>query len=136
MRTRHDAAVALDGAVALFCAASGSELNRAKTQGLLFGSEASFEGLDPALQVTFSSHAGQVKHLGVYVGHDAAACSERMYDRIISGLRMRVGHWSARRLSFLGRAHVAKQVLGPLCGIMPPLCGLRAHRWSALWPSS
>ena len=35
-----------------------------------------------------------------------------MYDRIISCLRMRVGHWSARRLSFLGRVHVAKQVLG------------------------
>ena len=25
---------------------------------------------------------------------------------------MRVGHWSAKRLSFLGRAYVAKQVLG------------------------
>ena len=35
-----------------------------------------------------------------------------MYERLISGLHMRVGHWSAKRLSFLGRAHVAKQVLG------------------------
>ena len=112
VRTRHDAAIALDGPIALFCAASGSDLNRAKTQGLLFGSEAHFEGLDEALGVTFSAHAGQVRHLGVFVGHDAAACSQRMYDRIISGLRMRVGHWAARRLSFLGRAHVAKQVLG------------------------
>ena len=112
VRTRQDAAIALDGPVALFCAASGSAVNRAKSQGLLFGSEAAFEGLDASLGVTFASHAAQVKHLGIYIGHDSVACSHRMYDRLIEGLRLRVGHWSARRLSFLGRVHVAKQVLG------------------------
>ena len=57
-------------------------------------------------------HGGQAKHLGVHIGHDAAACSHAIYERLISGLRMRVEHWSAKRLSFLRCAHVAKQVLG------------------------
>ena len=110
--TRAGAASAVNGPVATFCAASGSSLNRAKSAGLLFGPEAAFHGVDPELQVEFKSHGGMAKHLGVYVGHEADACNDRMYDRLISGLRMRVGHWSAKRLSFLGRVHVAKQVLG------------------------
>ena len=112
VRSRLDAQVVLDGPLSTFCAASNSAVNRAKSQGLLFGAEAAFEGVDPVLGVHFSSNGGQAKHLGVYVGHDASACSHRMFLRIISGLRMRVGHWSAQRLSFLGRVHVAKQVLG------------------------
>ena len=112
VRSRADARVALDGPVALYCAASNSLLNRAKSLGLLFGAEATFEGVDENIGVPFSSHGGQVKHLGIYIGHDADACNVRMFDRLIAGLRMRVGHWSAKRLSFLGRAHVAKQVLG------------------------
>ena len=112
VRTRQDAGVALDGPVALYCAASNSALNRSKSQGLLLGSEVGFEGLDPNLGVPFVPPGGSVKHLGVEVGTDMVACAHVMFGRIISGLLQRVGHWSARRLSFLGRVHVAKQVLG------------------------
>ena len=112
VRTRRDAALALDGPVALYCAASNSRLNRSKSQGLLLGSAAGFEGMDTALGVPFVPHGGRVKHLGVELGRDMAACSVAMFDRLTSGLLSRVGHWSARCLSFLGRVHVAKQVLG------------------------
>ena len=112
VRTRQDAGLALDGPVALYCAASSSSLNRSKSQGLLLGTAESFEGVDDALGVPFVPRGGFVKHLGVEIGRDRAACSHAMFGRLISGLLERVGHWSARRLSFLGRVHVAKQVLG------------------------
>ena len=112
VRARCDAGIALDGPVTLYCAASNSAVNRSKSQGLLLGCEAGFEGLDQSLGVPFVPHGGSIKHLGVQVGRDLSACSHAMYERIISGLLQRVGHWSARRLSFLGRVHVAKQVLG------------------------
>ena len=74
-----------------YWAASNASLDRFQSQGLLFGSKATFSGLNLALGMD-SCRMGRVWHLGICVGRDAAACSYAMFQSIIAGLRMKVGN--------------------------------------------
>ena len=60
--------MALDQGVGLFYAASGAKLNGAKTQGMLLGAAADFQGLDEGTGVTFGGQDDQVRHLGIFGG--------------------------------------------------------------------
>ncbi|BDA49663.1 LINE-1 retrotransposable element ORF2 protein [Coccomyxa sp. Obi] len=81
-----DAQVILDTTVDLHCAATGSKLQRSKSQGLGLGSFSHLEGPDAATGVTFVAQDASVKHLGVPLS----------------------------RLSLLVRAYVAKQLLASM----------------------
>ncbi len=96
----HDAAVALTEGVQVFCAATGSRLNTGKSQGLLLGPAAGFEGPDPLTGITFVARHQPIRHLGVLLGTDAARCRDLMFTSIIAGIRRRAAHWSAHCLSF------------------------------------
>ena len=111
VRSREDAQVALTHTVSLFCAATGASLNRSKSQGLMLGSNPNFSGLDPLTGITFQGPDSPVRHLGILIGHDPQLCAATMYSRIQISLSQAVSLWSAWKLSFLRRVHVAKQAL-------------------------
>ncbi len=113
-RTPAGVAVALDSSVALHCSASGARLNRPKSKGLLFGAAApagDAAHVCAASGVTFPPVQEPIRHLGVHLGRDAAAASQRTFGVMLGRVRSAAVHWSQHRLSHLGRAHVAKQVL-------------------------
>ena len=57
---------------------------------------------------------GRMTRFGTWaslVGRNPRACAQRMFAQRIAILRDRVDHWTSRSLRFMGRVHVAKQVL-------------------------
>ena len=107
-----DAQLALNSSVALFCAATGSQLNVAKSQAFLVQAQPLASATVAALPgIAFITAQQTIKHLGVRLGYDMQAACSQTFGAIYHAICSKIRHWSARGLSFLGRAHVAKQVL-------------------------
>ena len=111
LRTRADVSTALQGSIQLFCAASGSQVNPHKSQGLVLGPGDNFSGVDMASGIPFSERGTSVRHLGVRLSTDPAQAAQEMYTPILASVRSTARHWASRQLTQLGRVHVAKQVL-------------------------
>ena len=107
-----DAQVALDSSIALFCAATCSQLNVSKSRGFLIQAQPLASASVAALpSISFITGQQTIKHLGVLLGYDMQAASHQQFTGIYYAISAKVRHWAARGLSFLGRVHVAKQVL-------------------------
>ena len=107
-----DAQVALDSSIALFCSATCSQLNVSKSQGFLVQTQPLASATVPALpSIDFITGQQTIKHLGVLLGYDMRAACQRTFATIAAAISTKIRHWAARGLSFLGRVHVAKQVL-------------------------
>ncbi len=62
--------------------------------------------------ISFITGQQTIKHLGVLLGYDMQAASHQQFTGIYHAISAKVRHWAARGSgSFLGRVHVAKQVL-------------------------
>ncbi|BDA47098.1 Transposon TX1 uncharacterized 149 kDa protein [Coccomyxa sp. Obi] len=109
-----DAQVILDTTVDLHCAATGSKLQRSKSQGLGLGSFSHLEGPDAATGITFEAQDASVKHLGVPLSRQPEAVATALYSAILRKVEIRIARWSGFRLSLLGRAYVAKQLLASM----------------------
>jgi exonuclease III len=111
LRTRADVSAALQGSIHLFCAASGSQVNPHKSQGLILGPGDDFSGVDPASGIPFSERGASVRHLGVRLSTNPSRAAREMFTPILAAIRSTASHWASRQLTQLGRVHVAKQVL-------------------------
>ncbi|BDA47893.1 probable LINE-1 retrotransposable element ORF2 protein at N-terminal half [Coccomyxa sp. Obi] len=110
----RDAQVILDTTVDLHCAATGSKLQRSKSQGLGLGSFSHLEGPDAATGVTFAAQDASVKHLGVPLSRQPEIAATALYTAILKKVESKIARWSGFRLSLLGRAYVAKQLLASM----------------------
>ena len=107
-----DAQIALDDSVALFCAATCSQLNVSKSAGFLVQAQPLASPTVAALPgINFITGQQTVQHLGVRLGYDMRAACQQTFTGIYHAISARIRHWAARGLSFLGRVHVSKQVL-------------------------
>ncbi len=107
-----DAQAALDSSIAMFCAATCSQLNISKSRGFLVQAQPLALASMAALpKISFITGQQTIKHLGVLLGYDMQAASHKQFTGINRAISAKVRHWAARGLSFLGRVHVAKQVL-------------------------
>ena len=61
--------------------------------------------------ITFGAASTSIRHLGIPLSTDLDATATALYTDILQRLQARIARWSGFRLSLLGRAHVAKQVL-------------------------
>ena len=103
--------MAIDTSIGLFCAASCSQLNASKSQAFLVQSQPPASATFSAMpSISFITGQQTSKHLGVRLGYDMPAACIQTFSSIHQAIRAKVRHWSARG-SFLGRVHVAKQVL-------------------------
>lgn len=111
-RSLQDGLTCLNTSVALFSAASAAKVSLPKTKALLLGPAArDFPGgLHPSGIVCVKDGEPLI-HLGIPLGRGVQQARDRMFDGILGKIRRHVGHWSAQQLSFLGRVHVARQVL-------------------------
>jgi hypothetical protein len=117
LHSPQDVAVVLSpgGSVGLHCRASGGALQRAKCQGLCVGPH---PALDPVTRVCgvcgvrFPPEQEPLKHLGIYLGTDAAAASAASWAKLLHRIQQTALLWREHPLSWLGRAYLAKQVLG------------------------
>ena len=108
----RDAQTAIDTSIGLFCAASCSQLNTNKSQAFLVQSRPLASASVSALpSISFITGKQTVKHLGVGLEYDMSAACHQTFTGIHQAIKAKAKHWSARGLSFLGRVHVAKQVL-------------------------
>ncbi|BDA44222.1 hypothetical protein COCOBI_05-4060 [Coccomyxa sp. Obi] len=55
-----------------------------------------------------------VKHLGVPLSRQPEAAATALYSAILRKVEVRIARWSGFRLSLLGRAYVAKQLLASM----------------------
>ena len=107
-----DAQMAIDSSIALFCSSRCSQLNANKSQGFLVQAQPLSSATVSALPgISFITGQQTVKHLGVRLGYDMQAACHQTFIGIYHAIKAKVCHWSACGLSFLGRVHVAKQVL-------------------------
>ena len=107
-----DAQIALDSSVALFCAATCSQLNVSKSAGFLVQAQPLTSSTVAALpSISFITGQQTIKHLGVRLGYDMQAACQQTFSGIYHAISAKIKHWAARGLSFLGRVHVSKQVL-------------------------
>ena len=111
LRTRADVSTALQGSINLFCAASVSQVNPHKSQGLVLGPGDDFSGVDTASGIPYSERGASIRHLGVRLSTDPVRAAQEMYTPILAAIRNTARHWASRQLTQLGRVHVAKQVL-------------------------
>jgi len=106
------AQAALDSSIALFCVATCSQLNVSKSRGFLVQAQPLASASVAALpSISFITGQQTIKHLGVLLGYDMHAASHQQFTGIYHAISAKVRDWAARGLSFLGRVHVAKQVL-------------------------
>jgi hypothetical protein len=112
-KTAAGAAVALQEAVHPFGAASNARLQVAKTHGMLLGpGSLGAHGVEAATGVAFVGEQEHVRHLGLLLSAGAqAAATRRMFEQRLLAVRLRIRDWCRFGLSYLGRLHVAKQVL-------------------------
>ena len=127
LRTRADVSTALQGNINLFCAASGSQVNPHKSQGLVLGPGDDFSGVDTATSgIPYSERGASVRHLGVRLSTDPA--------------QPVLATSSIHRLTCLRAppqdAHCPSRLLVcPSLGSRPTTCRL-VHRHSLLRPSA
>lgn len=101
----------LNSSVDLHCQATGSKLQRSKSQGLGLGAASHLTGVEPVTGVTFTAAGESIRHLGIPLQRDADAAAAQLYDSILERLNTRIARWSGFHLSLLGRSYVAKQAL-------------------------
>ena len=106
-----DAAAMLAGSISLHCQATGARMQTAKSTGMGIGSLQHLAGPDAATGITFSAAGSATTHLSTSLSTDPDAAARSLYTDILQRLNRRIARWSGSRLSLLGRAHVAKQVL-------------------------
>ena len=106
-RSPSDAQKDLASRVGLHCAATGARLQHSKSQALGLGSLSHLTGPDPVT-------GGSVKHLGIPLSNQPAAAATAFHTAIVTEVEARIARWSGFRLSMLGRAYVAKQVLASM----------------------
>lgn len=106
---------ALDLAVVPFSRATNARLNVSKSHGVLLGghdSEAARLVAEAVTGVPFLAPEQHVRHLGVLLSvGDPEGARKAMFAKRRAGVQLRVRSWSRFDLSYLGRLHVAKQVL-------------------------
>ena len=111
-KKKKDAQVAIDTSIGLFCAASCSQLNANKSQAFLVQSQPlASTTVDALPSISFITGQQTVRHLGVCLGYDMSTACHQTFAGIHQAIKAKARHWSARGLSFLGRVHVAKQVM-------------------------
>lgn len=114
-KTPSGAAAALELAVQPFSRATNARLNTAKSQGLLLGGHDSEQARVVAQGLTgvpFVPPGQHLRHLGVLLSvGDPAGARKAMFAKRLAGVQFRVRNWARFDLSYLGRLHVAKQVL-------------------------
>ena len=90
-------------------------MNVSKSQGMLLGladSVARREQAQAAVGVPFVAPGDHTRHLGVLLSAgDAVGAAKAMFAKRRAGVFLRVRSWARFNLSYLGRVHVAKQVL-------------------------
>ena len=106
-----DAAAILAGSISLHCQATGARMQTAKSTGMGIGCLQHLTGPDVDTGITFSAAGSAITHLGIPLSTDPDAAARTLYTAILQRLDRRIARWSGFRLSLLGRAHVAKQVL-------------------------
>jgi exonuclease III len=111
LRTRNDISVALSGSVHLYCQASGSSLNVAKSHGLELGNPSAISGLDTDCGMPFAARGESIRHLGIRLNTTPLTGETETFTSILGAVRATASHWAARNLTMIGRIHVAKQVL-------------------------
>lgn len=111
LASRGEVKKAIDGSLALFCRASGSQLNASKSKAMLIGPAPQFEGRDPDTDILYVARGDCVRHLGVQLSTDTGLATKRTYSGLEASVRAATQHWSAKQLTYLGRVHVAKQAL-------------------------
>lgn len=113
----QDVAAALQGPVQDFCLASNARVSRPKSKGMMFGDLSSIDPLTrecSVCQVPFPSPQEPIRHLGVHLGTDVEAAINKTFGALLAKVKGAALHWSQFELSWLGRAHVAKQVLAAM----------------------
>jgi len=107
-----DAQAALDSSIARFCAATCSQLNVSKSRGFLVQARPlASASLAASPSISFITGQETIKHLGGFLGYDMQADSHQLFTSLYHAISAKGRHWAARGLLFLGRVHVAKQVL-------------------------
>ena len=106
-----DVAALLTGSISLHCQATGTRMQTANPTGVGIGSLQHLAGPDAATGIAFSTAGSATTHLGILLSTDPDAAARSLYTDILQRLDRRIARWSGFRLSLLGRAHVAKQVL-------------------------
>ena len=61
--------------------------------------------------LTFAAQDASVKHLGVPLSRQPDIAATALYTAILEKVEAKIARWSGFRLSLLGRAYVAKQLL-------------------------
>jgi hypothetical protein len=70
------------------------------------------QGLEPTTQVAFIAPDAHVRHLGILISAaDQAAATREMFVKRLAAVRLHIRSWSRFSLTYLGRLHIAKQVL-------------------------
>ena len=114
-KTPQGAAVALQQGVVPFGRASGAVVNVSKSLGMLLGmtdSEEVREQAQVVVGVPFVAPEAHTRHLGILLSPgDVAGAAKAMFAKRRAGVLLRVRAWARFNLSYLGRVHVAKQVL-------------------------
>ena len=85
-----DAQVILDTTVDLHCAATGSKLQRSKSQGLGLGRFSHLEGPDAATGVHFVAQGASVKHLGVPLSRQPEIAATALYTAILKKVEAKI----------------------------------------------
>ncbi|CAL8461716.1 g1247 [Coccomyxa elongata] len=101
-RSPGDAQVILDTSVDLHCAATGSKLQRGKSQVLGLGSLSHLAALDAATGVTFAAQGASVKHLGIPLSKESADAATALSTAILQKVELQIARWSgfsAQRMS-------------------------------------
>ena len=109
--TISGAAAAIRLAIEPFCRASGAELSKPKSRGLVLGSHGPLPDgqLEPITGVPF---VHTQRHLGILLSpSNPQAARQQLYSSIRSRISSSSRVWGRHPLSLLGRVHVAKQVL-------------------------
>ena len=107
----QDVTATIQGPVNTFCAASGAVINISKTTAMDLTPLDPFSGAHQPTGITFVEPAHPIKHLGIHLTANGDLNARQTYEAILATIQARINRWSARSLTLLGRAHVAKQVL-------------------------
>ena len=97
-------------------------MQTAKSTGMGIGCLQHLTGPDADTGITFSAAGSAITHLGIPLSTDPDAAARALYTGILQRLDRRIARWSGFRLSLLGRAHVAKQVLVSIVHLPWHLC--------------
>jgi hypothetical protein len=109
----ESAIVAIHLGVQVFCKASGSALQVAKCKGMVLGTHHSIVGVHADSGIKFVGPTDTIRHLGIpLTTGDQIAASKKLFQDRLTSVWVSIRRWSSFHLSYLGRVHVAKQVLG------------------------